>query len=174
MSRLQMINYGTVFLIMDPVDQSSMVVTFMLYCSFSGESSRSTSGLLVFPVMGNCHAPCSGHSGLPPGCCMCSAPPSSQSISSGRQQGLLRHWCFHVDKKDHITERGGYKVSLKNCFWGFANLILITCTSQIQKVILQWQFMAGLNVKWCFCGISYQFRKMGCFEYSFSHAVVDI
>lgn len=39
---------------------------------------------------------------------------------------------------------------------------------------LQWHFVAGLNVEWSFCGITYQLRKISWFWVQFSHPVVHI
>lgn len=163
MSGLQMINYGTIFLSMAPVDHSSMVVTPTLYSSFSGESSRSVSGLLEFPGTLVPTAPCPGHSGFPPGWCLPSAPPSPQTVSSGTQKGVLRCCCLQMDQTDHITKGSGYEARVKKLLLRLWKSHRSYLHFPAPESYLEWHFVAGLNAKWSFCGISYQLRKISWF-----------
>lgn len=144
----QMIKYGTIFLDMALVDHSSMA-TFMLYSSFSGESSGSMSGLLEHPSMEE-------HPGF------CCPLPWSLRVSSmlvhvlstsfisehllKETNGIAEAWYFWMEQRDHISKESGRDIGLKNCFWGFENFVLATCISQHQKVIYNDILWLGLMV----------------------------
>lgn len=121
-----------------PLGITRLWSTLMIYPSFSGESSGPMSGLQEFPSMEE----------YPGFCCPL---PWSLMLSSmlvhalntsfisehllKEANGIAEAWYFQMDQRDHISKESGHDIGLKNCFWGFENFILLTCISQLQKVI---------------------------------------
>lgn len=157
-------------------DHSSMA-TLTLYSCFSGESSGPLSGLLLCSspawrsiLVSACHGFLQVSSRL--------VHALNTSFISERilkeTNGVAEAWHFHLDQRDHISKESGHDTGLKNCFWGFENFILVTCISQLQKVIYTDILWLGLMLNDPFCGITYQLRKISWFWVQFSHLVVHI
>lgn len=169
---LQMTSYRKIFLNVALGDHSSMTI-LMLYSSFSGESMSS---LLDFPSMEE----------YPGFCCplLWSLRVSSMLVQALNTSFISEHLlkekngdCWGMvfpngPKGSHFLS--GHDIGLKNCFWGFENFILVTCISQLQKVIYNDNLWLGLMLNDPFCGITYQLRKISWFWVQFSHLVVHI
>lgn len=170
MPGLQMINYGTTFLSAAPLDLSSTVIALMLYSFFSGKSSRSLLGLLEFPSMERHPGP---HCPLP-----CSLRVSSRLVhslsTSFTSDHLLRETKGSVEtlmfpntpKRSH-DQRGWMWSRVKKLLLGVWKSHLSSLHFPAPESYSEWHFVAGLNVKWSFCGISYQLRKIGWFWVQF-------
>ena len=148
------------------MDHSSMLITLILYFSFPGEFSRPMSDLLEFHRMEE-HP--GSHCPLPWSLQVSSRLTHAFSTSFTSDhflretKGSAETLIFPNGSKRSHPQREWMWSRVKKLLLRLWKFHLSYLLFPVPGSYLEWHFVAGLNVKWSFCGISYQLRRIGWF-----------